>query len=230
MENKYYEALRDIVVSDLSHDINFDAQHIRSSIEDQYEIKKRKNPGFFLSADDLKKLQADLEFHFNTAISKEDAALYGKTKSKPTWWTDQKDSIDSYYWSSYKKHVINNEKLPDKVVTRIGERADTVMNYLFNPQDPNLLESKKYGMVIGSVQSGKTANYSALICKAADAGFKIIIIIAGLTSILRQQTQVRIDKSFVGQFDLNFEDPKSPINPEEKGTASDYRGNQDADC
>ena len=50
------------------------------------------------------------------------------------------------------------------------------------------------GMVVGSVQSGKTSNYTGLICKAVDAGYKIIIILAGLNNDLRSQTQRRIDK------------------------------------
>jgi hypothetical protein len=54
-------------------------------------------------------------------------------------------------------------------------------------------------MVMGHVQSGKTTNYSALICKAADAGYKIIILLAGITNSLRSQTQERLDETFIGQ-------------------------------
>jgi hypothetical protein len=48
------------------------------------------------------------------------------------------------------------------------------------------------------VQSGKTANYTGLICKAADAGYKIIIVLAGMHNNLRSQTQVRLDEGFLG--------------------------------
>ena len=50
-------------------------------------------------------------------------------------------------------------------------------------------------MVVGHVQSGKTANYSALVCKAADAGYKFIVVIAGGTNNLRNQTQERLNES-----------------------------------
>src|SRR3954463_12555974 len=53
-------------------------------------------------------------------------------------------------------------------------------------------------MVVGDVQSGKTSNYSGLICKAADAGFSAIIILAGMHNNLRSQTQERIDTGFLG--------------------------------
>jgi hypothetical protein len=52
---------------------------------------------------------------------------------------------------------------------------------------------------MGHVQMGKTTNYSALISKAADAGYKVIIVLSGMTNSLRYQTQVRLDKSFVGK-------------------------------
>ena len=55
------------------------------------------------------------------------------------------------------------------------------------------------GMVVGHVQSGKTSNYTGLICKAADAGYKLIVIIAGVHNNLRSQTQRRIDEGFVGR-------------------------------
>ena len=56
--------------------------------------------------------------------------------------------------------------------------------------------SSFYG--VGHVQSGKTANYTGLICKAADAGYKIIIVLAGLHNNLRAQTQIRLDEGFLG--------------------------------
>ena len=53
-------------------------------------------------------------------------------------------------------------------------------------------------MVVGDVQSGKTSNYSGLICKAADAGYSAIVILAGMHNNLRSQTQERIDMGLLG--------------------------------
>ena len=55
------------------------------------------------------------------------------------------------------------------------------------------------GLVIGHVQSGKTANYMGVIARAADTGYKFIIVIAGIHNNLRKQTQERIDEGFVGR-------------------------------
>ena len=45
---------------------------------------------------------------------------------------------------------------------------------------------------------GKTSNYTGLICKAADFGFDIIIVLTGIHENLRCQTQIRLDKGFLG--------------------------------
>ena len=54
------------------------------------------------------------------------------------------------------------------------------------------------GPVMGHVQSGKTANFCGLICKAADAGYKVIIVLSGIHNSLRSQTQIRLDEGFLG--------------------------------
>ena len=218
-----YDSLRKAIIGFISEDYDLTIQLIEETINDQYHLKKKKSPDFFLSEEELVLLQSDLESYYNVTISEKDAALFSKVSKKPTWWTDSKEKKDSYYWDSYEKFLVNNEKLPEQVIKRIDERTDVVMNHLFDPLSNS---GKKYGMVIGSVQSGKTANYTALISKAADAGFKIIIVIAGTTSILRQQTQIRIDKSFIGRFDKNYEDKKKPPELTEVGTVAYYRGTE----
>ena len=52
------------------------------------------------------------------------------------------------------------------------------------------------GLVMGHVQSGKTANYCGLVCKAADAGYKVIIVLSGVHNSLRSQTQIRVEEGF----------------------------------
>ena len=58
---------------------------------------------------------------------------------------------------------------------------------------------KRMGMVIGHVQSGKTANYLSVLTQAADAGYKFIVVIAGTQNALRKQTQLRIEEGFIGR-------------------------------
>jgi len=101
-----------------------------------------------------------------------------------------------YYWSRYKKLLFKN-KLPQDVIYGTDQVTDTILGRLGNPRDKRSWDRK--GMVVGHVQSGKTANYTGLVCKAADAGYRLIIVIAGIHNNLRNQTQGRIDEGFIGR-------------------------------
>lgn len=186
--------------------------------------KKRHN----ISEDDMEKVMSELLYFYAVTMTDDDAELF-KPMIRSTWWTDsaetRKKEGKNYYWDSYKEYLRQKDKLPADVIERIDERSDKVMNYLFDPTNPDITSATRRGMVIGSVQSGKTANYSALVAKAADAGYKIIVVIAGISSLLRKQTQFRINCGFVGQTDLNKDEAvKVPENMSEEGTVTVYRG------
>lgn len=55
------------------------------------------------------------------------------------------------------------------------------------------------GLVVGYVQSGKTTNYTAVMAKAADRGYKLFIVLAGIHNGLRRQTQSRLIRQLVEQ-------------------------------
>ena len=73
---------------------------------------------------------------------------------------------------------------------------DTLTDLLGDPS--RNIAYKRRGLIIGDVQSGKTANYTGLICKAVDSGYKVVVLLTGTIEKLRQQTQARIDEGFVG--------------------------------
>lgn len=83
-------------------------------------------------------------------------------------------------------------------VESIGRSADAVMSHLAQPLVKN---DKRRGLVIGNVQSGKTANYAAVVAKALDEGYKFIIVMSGIHSNLRQQTQRRLERDLGTQVD-----------------------------
>ena len=113
------------------------------------------------------------------------------------WLNGRKPDIDFYYWTRLKNFYMQTGALPPNVINILDQVTDEVLDYCGNPAAPEL-RWKKRGMVLGHVQSGKTTNYSALISKAADAGYEIIILLAGITNSLRSQTQERIDDTFIG--------------------------------
>jgi hypothetical protein len=110
-------------------------------------------------------------------------------------WLQEKKDFSWGYWKEYREQLLL-EGWGDKVVHSLGEVTDRILGLLKDPQTPG--EWDRRGLVVGHVQSGKTANYIGLIAKAADAGYRFIIVIAGIHNNLRRQTQQRIDKGFVG--------------------------------
>lgn len=148
--------------------------------------------------DDIKKrLIKDIEMLYDIKMDN-CTILTGETQRTKDneWWNKKKNSLDSDF--SYWKHYLQTlSKLPPKVIRTIDTDTDIIMNNLFDPRSEAQVESR-YGMVMGHVQSGKTSNYAGLICKALDAGYKFIVIIAGIHDNLRNQTQKRISNIFKG--------------------------------
>lgn len=112
------------------------------------------------------------------------------------WLEAAKVDIDPYYWRRYKQLLIERG-FNGQVVASLDEVTDRTLGLLENPKKEGPWDRR--GMVVGHVQSGKTANYAGLICKAADAGYRLIVVIAGVHNNLRNQTQLRIDEGFVGR-------------------------------
>lgn len=129
--------------------------------------------------------------------------LEGRERRIP-WLKDFKANQESTwdFWNRYKRYLKEIKMMPDSVISQLDKLTDDVMDHLFNPRIENIQIDKK-GLVVGQVQSGKTANYTGLICKAADAGYNFIIVLAGIHNNLRSQTQNRLDEGFLG-FDTQY--------------------------
>lgn len=113
------------------------------------------------------------------------------------WYFNSKYEREANYWDAYCRHLTDNILLPKAVVNEIDRSTEDIMDLLGDPLGINDFQRK--GLVIGAVQSGKTSNYTALINKAADSGYKVIILLTGTIEKLRKQTQGRIDEGFVGK-------------------------------
>ena len=111
------------------------------------------------------------------------------------WLDAARSGIEFYYWDRYRL-LMAEKGLSGQVLGGLGNVTDRVLGLLENPNKSGKWDRR--GMVMGHVQSGKTANYIGVVSKAADAGYRVIIIIAGLQNKLRNQTQGRVDEGFIG--------------------------------
>lgn len=149
---------------------------------------------------DLNRLVKYIESVYNTTID-EGVSLVGNNKNHDTQWTKKIPDEQKIYAKAYERYL-KDGKLPHKIVNQLSRTNDEILSLLGNPN--NHIGYFHRGLVIGDVQSGKTGNYLSLITKAADAGYKFIIVIAGIHNNLRKQTQQRIEEGFVGRTSSNL--------------------------
>ncbi|MBP6237486.1 MAG: Z1 domain-containing protein [Saprospiraceae bacterium] len=112
------------------------------------------------------------------------------------WINENRGKITWNFYNRYREYLQSDKNYPETVLLQLDKLTDRTLDGLFNPTMRDGIS--KYGLVVGQVQSGKTSNYTGLICKAADAGYKLIIVLAGIHNNLRSQTQLRLDEGFLG--------------------------------
>lgn len=139
----------------------------------------------------------DLARHFEQihGVTMDIGSVLEGSRSFEKWLDDARVAIVPYYWDRYKR-LLAEKSLSGQVLATMDQVTDRILGLLENPKKEGKWDRR--GMVVGHVQSGKTANYVGLINKAADAGYKVIIVIAGIQNKLRNQTQSRIDEGFIG--------------------------------
>ena len=113
------------------------------------------------------------------------------------WYDDQVQSGRDFYWSRYRDYLEKVRGFRSTPLQQLGEDTTLVVERLADPRQPEAYQSK--GLVVGYVQSGKTANFTGVIAKAIDTGYRLVIVLSGVTNLLRRQTQRRVDMELVGK-------------------------------
>lgn len=116
------------------------------------------------------------------------------------WYSDRKADIIPKFWTRYKDYLIDEKHFSPNIVSTLGEDTldQKLMNYILDPMATYYKPAMKRGLIIGDVQSGKTSTYIGFLCKAADAGYKVFILLTGTIESLRRQTQERVEEGFIG--------------------------------
>ena len=157
-----------------------------------------KRKGKDVTSEDEIALIKYLESYLFVKHDHEGYAIIDDAPFDNTWYTTNPPQKE-YFWDLFYRYHIEKGDLDRESLIKLGEvTLPKLMNCLGNPKEKLTRQRKRYGLVLGDVQSGKTSTYSGLICKAADAGVKVVILLAGITETLRQQTQERIEEDIVG--------------------------------
>lgn len=153
--------------------------------------------GLEYDEDDVKAIQRSLE---SRLLIKHTTGISIDNDSKIRNWYSSIHIENDYFWSRYKNYLTRDMKLDPKSIDVLDNKTLVdLMNYVADPRKDSTEKALRRGLVIGDVQSGKTSTYTGLICKAADAGYNVVILLTGVTETLRKQTQERIEEGVIGR-------------------------------
>jgi hypothetical protein len=135
------------------------------------------------------------------------------------WYSHELRASRGFYWDHYRRHLLSKPGFDPMAVVALDAATTSVVERLADPTREGRHQAK--GLVVGYVQSGKTANFTGVIAKAIDAGYRLVIVLTGSIELLRAQTQRRLDMELVGRQNLlrNVDDSDT--------TAFDYEEDPD---
>ncbi|MGD9714121.1 MAG: Z1 domain-containing protein, partial [Thermomicrobiales bacterium] len=180
---------RNLVLNLLDTNTPTDAE-LRDAVTDIVPMLERRH-GTRLDPDEIVRV---LQAEFN--IFQADTVSLDNSDGHIEWLVEKRDSIDWRFWNRYLRYLQEETRLPPLVLERLDSTTQRILAKLEDPARPAPWDRR--GMVVGQVQSGKTGNYTGLICRAVDAGYRLVIVLAGMHNSLRSQTQLRLDEGFLG--------------------------------
>jgi hypothetical protein len=122
-----------------------------------------------------------------------------------TWLDDEREEdINWDYSNRYFEHLLKSGR-SKKVVKETEDSSYSILSKMADPKSTRAIYNK--GLVVGAVQSGKTGNFNAVINRAIDSGYEIVIVLAGIMEDLRSQTQQRIEKDIIGEGKIDSGEP-----------------------
>ena len=189
LTNAHLICRQHINYNDINHENFLENELIFQLIEvyyNQLDDNTKKNYRFDIFKEDLLKL----------FVKKKPTQAVAESYELETWLDSSRRVNLEKRFAAYKKLLIKEGK--GNIIEQMDADTYKILDSCYNPSEMKY-EWDRRGLVYGHVQSGKTANYIGLINRAFDAGYKIVIVLTGMTEDLRVQTQNRIDQGVVGQ-------------------------------
>jgi len=188
-------------------------KHAITTVCSPFSFENVSLPGkAFTSADELQEyIRKALEEEVNLVVEDSEHYSLSSGQGHNDWYRTKKanDEIKFRFWKRYRKYLTHIKGWAESSVDKIDTITDEILEDIEDPTVSNRPFDRR-GLVVGYVQSGKTANFMGIVNKALDSGYRIIIILAGMQESLRQQTQERIDEEVLG-VDTNPEEKQKRI-------------------
>src|SRR3569833_998233 len=136
-------------------------------------------------------LQRDANFQLTPA------RMLVANQNRPDWLRDL-DRSTWYYWPALRQFLLTVKGWSPSALRSLDDSSDRILRQLAAPSTERF---DMRGLVLGFDQSGKTANYFVFVVKAADADYRLIMILSGIDNGLRRQTNIRFKRELVGYSD-----------------------------
>lgn len=194
-----YEKLKGMIKIDLNSEASSELPP-EAELENRVTVLRETLNGLYpVSDEEFKRLLHEIKSLYSIKLDM--GVAIEEKKEHQSWLPFMRKDLDFYFWRRYKEYLESEKGWSSHITLTLGKIADEILDLCGNPHD-NAFSRK--GLILGDVQSGKTANYTAICNKAADVGYKIIIVLAGMTNSLRRQTQERLDMEFIGRNSDSF--------------------------
>ncbi|WP_315079603.1 Z1 domain-containing protein [uncultured Clostridium sp.] len=190
VNNNNVKALESIVKGQILH------LYKENSITEAQVLEIANRSRIIIQVSDEEFEQAIKNIHSNMSITMDEGILIKGDEEYVEWYDSRRAEIELKFWNRYKEYLIIKKGWSEAVVNTIDKVSNDIVALLGDPQAKG--SWKRRGLVIGDVQSGKTANFTAICNKATDVGYDAIIILTGTIESLRKQTQERQDTDLVG--------------------------------
>ena len=129
-------------------------------------------------------------------LSADRPTVIGDPEGFKRWYVPSRIEGRDFYWRNYREHLAKKRGFSSNSLARLDISSSEIVGRLSDPTSVNPYSTR--GIVVGYVQSGKTTNFTAVIAKAIDAGYRMVIVLTGMHEALRRQTQRRLDMELFG--------------------------------
>ena len=129
-------------------------------------------------------------------LSADRPTVIGDPDGFKRWYVPSRIEGRDFYWRNYREHLAKKRGFSSNSLARLDISSSEIVGRLSDPTSVNPYSTR--GIVVGYVQSGKTTNFTAVIAKAIDAGYRMVIVLTGMHEALRRQTQRRLDMELFG--------------------------------
>lgn len=130
------------------------------------------------------------------AYRQKQSVLTGSDAKFDSAWIDSLNRDDWLCWKALREYLLKH-RVPTRSLASVSS-LDAASDRILRLIGPPTFSGQRMGLVLGYIQSGKTENFTSLVSKAADCGYKLIIVLSGVDDEIRRQTQIRFEQCVFG--------------------------------